>query len=31
LVRRPVRPADRLLRHPAGTVRKVKPQGCVAA
>ena len=31
LVRRPIRPADRLLKHPAGTQRKVKPQGCVAA
>jgi hypothetical protein len=31
LVRRPIRPAERLLKHPAGTVRKVKPQGCVAA
>lgn len=31
LVRRPVRPADRLAKHPAGTRRLVKPQGCVAA
>jgi hypothetical protein len=31
LVRRPIRPAERLLKHPASTVRKVKPQRCVAA
>ena len=31
LVRRPIRPAERLAKHPASTVRKVKPQGCVAA
>lgn len=31
LVRWPVRPADRLARHLAGTMRKVKPQGCVTA
>ncbi|RAI58091.1 DUF1272 domain-containing protein [Roseicella frigidaeris] len=31
LVRRPVRPADRLAKFPASTERKVKPQGCVAA
>jgi len=28
LVRRPVRPAAKLVSHPASTVRKVKPQGC---
>src|SRR5271166_4607 len=27
LVRRPIRPTDRLLRHPASTRRVVKPQG----
>jgi hypothetical protein len=31
LVRRPVRPADRLARYPASTVSKVKAGGCVAA
>ena len=31
LVRRPIRPADKLARFPASTVRKVKPEGCVAA
>ena len=31
LVRRPVRPAEKLLKHPASTVRKVKPTGCAAA
>ena len=31
LVRRPIRPAARLAKHPASTVRKVKPQGCVPA
>ena len=31
LVRRPVRPAEKLQKFPASTVRKVKPQGCVAA
>lgn len=31
LVRRPVRPARMLAKHPASTARKVKPQGCVAA
>ena len=30
LVRRPIRPAEKLVRFPASTVRKVKPQGCVA-
>jgi hypothetical protein len=29
LVRRPVRPAARLAKHPASTLRKVKPGGCV--
>jgi uncharacterized protein len=28
LVRRPVRPADALARHPAATERIVKPEGC---
>jgi hypothetical protein len=28
LVRRPIRPTDRLLRHPASTRRIVKPEGC---
>ena len=28
LVRRPVRPADRLARFPASAVRKVKAEGC---
>ncbi len=31
LVRRPVRPADKLARHPASTKRVLKPQGCVKA
>ncbi|MBX9702334.1 MAG: DUF1272 domain-containing protein [Acetobacteraceae bacterium] len=31
LLRRPVRPAAKLAQYPASTVRKVKPQGCVAA
>jgi hypothetical protein len=30
LVRRPVRPADRLQHHPASTQRVLKPQGCTA-
>jgi len=29
LVRRPVRPAEKLARFPASVVRKVKPLGCV--
>lgn len=29
LVPRPRRPADKLVRHPASTVRIHKPQGCV--
>jgi uncharacterized protein len=28
LVRRPIRPADRLVRHPASTKRVVKAAGC---
>jgi len=28
LVRRPIRPADRLARHPASTQRVLKPDGC---
>ena len=31
LVRRPIRPADRLVRFPAPTERKVRPDGCPAA
>ncbi|HUN46242.1 MAG TPA: DUF1272 domain-containing protein [Stellaceae bacterium] len=31
LVRRPVRPAAKLAKFPAGTTRKVKPQGCAPA
>jgi hypothetical protein len=31
MVRRPVRPAARLAKFPASTVRKVKQAGCVAA
>ena len=31
LVRRPVRLPERLAKHPASTVRKVKPEGCAAA
>jgi hypothetical protein len=31
LVRRPVRPADRLARFPASAARKLKQGGCVAA
>jgi hypothetical protein len=30
LVPRPIRPAERLAKHPASTARKVKPEGCVA-
>ena len=30
LLRRPIRPADKLARSPASTVRKVKAEGCVA-
>src|SRR4051794_37383505 len=31
LVRRPVRPADKLAKYPPSTERKVKPQGCEQA
>lgn len=31
LVRRPIRPADKLVRFPASGDRVVKPQGCTAA
>jgi uncharacterized protein len=31
LVRRPVRPAEKLAKFPASTLRKVKAQGCVEA
>lgn len=31
LVRRPIRPPDRLRRHPASTRRVRKPQGCAPA
>ena len=31
LVRRPVRPPEKLVKFAASTMRKVKPQGCVAA
>jgi len=31
LVRRPIRPAGKLAQFPASTVRKVKPEVCVAA
>jgi hypothetical protein len=31
LVRRPIRPTEKLAKFPAGTQRKVKPQGCAAA
>jgi uncharacterized protein len=31
LVRRPVRPADKLTAHPASTRRVVKPVGCAPA
>ena len=31
LVRRPRRPADKLLKHPASTERVLKPAGCGAA
>ena len=30
LVRRPIRPADRLARHPASTARVFRPRGCGA-
>jgi hypothetical protein len=31
LLRRPIRPAEKLARSPASTVRKVKVEGCVAS
>jgi hypothetical protein len=31
LVRRPIRPEEKLAKFPASTSRKVKPQGCVKA
>jgi hypothetical protein len=31
LVRRPVRPVEKLEKFPASTVRKVKAEGCVSA
>lgn len=31
LVRRPIRPMEKLARFPASTVRKVKPLGCAPA
>lgn len=31
LVPRPIRPADRLARHPASTERVLKPEGCRSA
>jgi len=31
LVRRPIRPADKLAKFPASTKRIVKPQGCANA
>jgi uncharacterized protein len=31
LVRRPIRPKEKLAKFPAGTMRKVKPQGCASA
>ena len=31
LVRRPVRPAKMLAKHPASTKRILKPEGCAAA
>jgi hypothetical protein len=31
LVRRPIRPAEKLAKFPASTERKVKPQGCADA
>ena len=30
LVRRPIRPAEKLAKFPASTARKVKAQGCVS-
>ena len=31
LVRRPVRPADKLVKYPASKERKLKPEGCPRA
>jgi len=31
LVRRPIRPADKLAKYPASRERKLKPEGCAAA
>jgi uncharacterized protein len=31
LLRRPIRPLDRLLRYPAATERVFKPEGCARA
>jgi len=31
LVRRPIRPAEKLAKFPASATRKLKPQGCVKA
>jgi uncharacterized protein len=31
LVRRPVRPAEKLAKFPASTIRKIKAEGCVKA
>ena len=31
LVRRPIRPAEKLAKYPASSERKVKPEGCRAA
>ena len=31
LVRRPIRPADKLVKYPAATQRKRRPDGCRAA
>jgi uncharacterized protein len=31
LVRRPVRPAEKLAKFPASTTRKIKAEGCVKA
>jgi hypothetical protein len=31
LVRRPIRPAEKLAKYPASTQRVLKPQGCEAA
>jgi hypothetical protein len=31
LVPRPIRPAEKLARFPASTIRKVKPSGCITS